>query len=122
MKKDSKSFVTQLLINTLVLLIVDKLFKGIYIDGLLNAVLLAFLLSILNKSVKPVLHLLSLPFTILTLGLFTFVINGAVLWIASWIMGDAFIISSFNTSILAAFVITICRLIVSNKTFMISIN
>jgi len=113
-KDNSRSFFIQWIINAFVLLIVDKLFAGIYIDGFTSALMLSLLLSILNWTVKPVLSIFSFPLTLLTLGLFKLVINGIVLSIASFVMGSSFVISSFTTAMFAALVIAILTSLVDN--------
>ena len=62
-------------ISALVILVSAYLLPGVHIDGLTTALVVAIVLGILNVVIKPILFILTLPVTILTLGLFTFVIN-----------------------------------------------
>lgn len=60
----------------------------IHVRGIMPAIIAAFVLSILNMLVKPVLTILSLPFTLLTFGLFSFVVNAAILQMTSFLWGN----------------------------------
>jgi len=72
----------------------------------------AAFLGLFNITIKPLLFVLTLPFNVLTLGLFTFVINGIVLFIVGSIMKD-WTIDSLWTAILAALIISIISLLVN---------
>ena len=69
------------ILNAVALLIVAYLLPGIVVTGFGSALIAAVVLGLLNMLVKPVLILLTLPVTIVTLGLFLFVINALVFWI-----------------------------------------
>jgi putative membrane protein len=94
------------ILKTLTLLVTAYLVPGFMIDSYLTALIVAIVLSVLNILLKPVLIILTLPFNIMTLGLFTFVINAVLLYIASQIV-RGFHIESFFTAIVAAIVITL---------------
>ena len=70
-----------LLINGLSLFLLSYLFKGIYIE-VSALVMMTVVFCILNTIIKPIIQLFALPFTIMTLGLFTLVVNGIVLNLA----------------------------------------
>ena len=76
-----KKFGITLVVNGLSLFIISQLFEGINIE-LSSLIILTLVFCVLNITVKPILKLLSLPITIITLGLFTFFLNGLVLWLA----------------------------------------
>ena len=99
-------FLIDLLIRALVLLLTTYIVPGFHIDSYTTAVIVALVLAILNLLVKPLLVLLTLPVTIVTLGLFYFVINAVLLIIASKVI-DGFRIDSFGTAILASIVIAV---------------
>lgn len=80
--------------------------SGIAIDKPLTLVLAAVLLGLCNAVVKPILILLTLPATVLSLGLFLLVINGAVLALVAWIL-PGFSIDGFWTAILGAIVVSL---------------
>lgn len=78
---------------------------------------MALVLSLINMSVKPILHLLSLPITGLTLGLFYLVVNTGVLYLSAWaangLFGAGFEIAAFDSGFVAAIVISIVSGIVN---------
>lgn len=77
----------QVVLNGIALLLASYLVPGIDYDGGLLYLLLAGLaIGLLNLLVKPLVTLLSLPLVVLTLGLFYLVINGAMLWLAAWLL------------------------------------
>lgn len=80
-------------------------------EAWVGIVLTALMLSLVNMTVKPILHLLSLPITFLTLGLFYLVVNTALLYVAAWaangLFGAGFAISSFGSGFIAAIVISL---------------
>ncbi len=93
------SLLTRLLINVLALLLVAYIIPGIVVDGFFTALIVALLLGLLNIFIRPILILLTLPITILTLGLFTFVINALLFWfVASFVEG--FEVSGFWIALL----------------------
>ncbi|OCA88194.1 hypothetical protein A8F94_10320 [Bacillus sp. FJAT-27225] len=87
------------------------------LTGLGAAIGASFLLSVLNIIVRPILILLTLPVTILTLGLFLFVINALTLMLTDKLMGSAFEISSFGMAFLVAIIISLVNLVVQKVVF-----
>lgn len=83
-----------LLLNGLALLAADYLIAGIQIKGIFSALLAALVLGLINTFIRPVLVVLTLPITLLTLGLFIFIINAFGFIIASWIV-PGFTVYSF---------------------------
>jgi len=71
------------LINALALIAATKFIAGFEVESFYAAVIAALILGLLNAIVRPILVLLTLPVTILTLGLFTFVINAGLVWFMS---------------------------------------
>lgn len=71
------------LVNGLMLLLVAYLFPSISLAGPFSALFTALLLGLVNALIRPVLLVLTLPITVLTLGLFTLVINGLLFWFVS---------------------------------------
>jgi putative membrane protein len=102
--------VWRLLINAAALWAATRVVPGISFDGdwrLLFVVALVF--GVINVSVRPVLMLLTLPFLILTLGLFTFVLNAMMLWLTSAIsnaLGLGFRVDGFIAAFFGALVVT----------------
>ncbi|MCX7213732.1 MAG: phage holin family protein [Burkholderiales bacterium] len=90
-------------INAGVLLLLPYLIPAVHIDDFVTALMVALVLGLLNAIVRPLLVILTLPITLLTLGLFLFVINGLMFWLASRLF-SGFHIDSFAWSIVAALV------------------
>ncbi|KRK99899.1 hypothetical protein FD04_GL000022 [Secundilactobacillus odoratitofui DSM 19909 = JCM 15043] len=78
------------------------------------ALLASLVLAILNALVKPFLMILSLPITVVTLGLFSIVINGLMLQLTAALVGQDFRFSSFGASMLVAVLMSLCNTIISN--------
>ncbi len=88
------------------------LFSGFEIASFGAAVLASLLLSIVNMIVRPILIVLTLPITILSLGLFLFIISALTLMLTASLMGDAFIIDGFFTAVLAAILIALAQTVI----------
>ena len=102
MKKGLSSFI----LTGLSFLFVTYILPNMYISGAFSLIVLTLFFGILNSLVKPVLQLLSLPITILSLGLFSFAINAIILKLAFMIVPGAHITGVFTT-IIAAFLISL---------------
>ena len=98
--------ILRLLITALSLFAISQLVPGISVSSFQTALLVAFLLAILNLFVRPVMLILTLPINILTLGLFTFVINGLMFWIVSFYV-PGFRVSTFSAAIIGALGVSI---------------
>ena len=94
------------LILTSGIIIASYLLEGIHVSGFFSAFLAAALLGILNVLFRPVLILLTLPINILSLGLFTFVINALMLMMVSGII-SGFEVHGFWTALLGSLIISI---------------
>jgi putative membrane protein len=99
-------FIAQLLISALSLGVAAYIVPGIHVDDLLTLLIAAFLLGIVNAIVRPILFILTLPVTIVTLGLFLFVVNAAMLALVAWIL-PGFSISSFGAAFLGWLIVFI---------------
>jgi len=94
------------LINALALIAVAYLMPSIQISSFGAALVAALVLGLVNAIVRPILVLLTLPVTILTLGLFIFVLNGLLFWmVGSWLEG--FWVGGFWAGVLGAIVFSI---------------
>lgn len=82
------------LINAVVILLMAYYLPGIAVSGFYAALIAALILGIINALIRPVLIILTLPVTILTLGLFTLVINALLFWFTSSIV-EGFVVSGF---------------------------
>lgn len=101
-------------LNAVALIAVAQLFDAFTLEGFGPALLASFILSILNVIVKPILVILTLPITILSLGLFLFVINAITLMITQGVMGSSFVINGFGTALIASVVISIINLLLNS--------
>ncbi len=90
-------------INALVLLALPYLLPGVHLRGFGQALLAALVLGLLNTLIRPVLLVLTLPINVLTLGLFTLVINGFLFWLTARLMGG-FEVAGFWWAVIAALV------------------
>lgn len=77
------SFIARLIINALALMLIAYLVPGVSIIHFGYAVLAAFVLGLVNALIRPIMLLLTLPINILTLGLFTLVVNALMFWLAA---------------------------------------
>lgn len=99
------------LLQAFALLAITYLVPGFQVDGLTTAVVMVFVLGIVNLVVRPVLVLLTLPITIVTLGLFTFVINFVLFWfVSSFIKGVAF--EPFSALLFAWFLYSVFGIVI----------
>lgn len=94
-----KNLIIKLLISALILIVGDYLFDSVSINGFMYAVILAIILGLLNSFVKPILKIFSLPLTIITFGLFSFVITAIIILIADALMGSHFETSGFLSAL-----------------------
>ena len=100
------TIILRLLWNALGLLLIANFVPGITVNGFYTALIAALVLGILNAIVKPILIVLTLPITILTLGLFSFVINAALFFFAASFI-DGFAVTSFWYALLGSFLMSI---------------
>lgn len=105
--------IAEWILRAIILLVTTYVVPGFHIDSFGTALLVALVLGALNLLVKPILIFLTLPATIITLGLFIFVINAILLEITSRLVGG-FQIDSFFTAILASIVITLVSMLLNS--------
>lgn len=89
------------ILNAVALLAVTYLLPSIQVDGFGSALLAALVLGFINTLVRPVLALLTLPITVLTLGVFYLVLNGLLFWLASALI-PGFQVNGFVSALLGA--------------------
>jgi putative membrane protein len=91
------------IINALSLLALPYLFATIQVDSFYTALIAALILGLINAVIRPILVLLTLPLSVLTLGLFIFIINGLLFWfVASFVQG--FYVAGFWPAVFGAIV------------------
>ena len=82
------NFIIRLLITAISAFLLSKILSGVHFDSFGSTIIFAILLGILNIFVKPILSILSLPITIVTLGLFSFVINALMILLTDYFMSS----------------------------------
>jgi putative membrane protein len=104
--------ITKFAINALALVVVTSIFKGIRLDNNQTLIATSVVLALVNTYLRPLVVSLTLPINILTLGLFTVVINAAMLEFVSWLI-PSFHIDTFWTAMGGALVISLISLLLS---------
>jgi len=99
-------FLIRLLVNAAAVFLAANLVPGIAISGFGAALLAGLLLGFVNAIIRPLLIVLTLPFTIVTLGLFIFVVNAICLALVAWLV-PGFTISGFWAALFGAIVISL---------------
>ncbi len=109
-------FLLKILITTVNAFILAYLLPGIEINSIYTALVVAFLLAVLDATVKPLLIILTLPITILTLGLFLFVINTLIILTADYFI-DGFKIDGFWHALLFSVLLSFFNSFVHKRAF-----
>lgn len=104
----------QLFLQTVAVLIAAYLVPGIYVDSLFTAFVLAIVIGLLNAIVKPILIILTLPATIMTLGLFLLIINAFIVYLAAQIV-PGFQVESTASAIIFSIVLWLVGLVLSTN-------
>lgn len=99
-------FIANWFLNALALFLVSKILPGIHLAGFWSALVAAAVIGLINALIKPLLLLLTLPITLITLGLFTFIINALLLLLASSLT-PGFKIDGFGTALLGSILLSI---------------
>ena len=100
-------------INAAALFLLPYLVSAVQIKSFVTALVVALVIGLLNTFIRPVLFVLTLPITILTLGLFTLVLNGLMFWIASRFI-EGFNVGGFWWAVLAALIYSIISWAISS--------
>ncbi|WP_373514144.1 phage holin family protein [Persicitalea sp.] len=96
----------RLVISTIAIIIAANLLDGVVITNVTTALVAAIVLGLLNAFVRPILQILALPITILTLGLFYFIINILMVYFAAALV-DGFSVSGFISAALFALIVAV---------------
>jgi putative membrane protein len=100
------AFLVRMLISAAGLWVASVLIPGMDISGMGTLLAAAFLLGLVNALVKPVLIFLTLPLTILTLGLFLLVINAALLGLVAWLL-PGFVLGGFFPALFGSLIVSV---------------
>lgn len=106
------NYIIRLIFSGIAVYLIPNYLKGISVDSITTAITVAFVMSLLNTFVKPILSLLSFPITILTLGLFYFVITVVVVYICAYFV-KGFRVEGFLPPLLFSFALSIVNWLVS---------
>ena len=101
------------LILTLAIMTAAYLFSGIHVNGFGSALFAALVLGILNAFFRPILLILTLPINVLSLGLFTFVINAVLLLMTSGVIGGL-VVDGFGSAVFGSLIISLVSLLLSS--------
>jgi len=99
-------FIVKVLVTACAVMLTAWILPHVDVDNFWTAIVVAFVLALLNAFVRPLLIFISLPATILTLGLFIFVINALIIIIASYFV-NGFVVDGFWWALLCSIVISI---------------
>lgn len=111
-----KKFIQSWFINTLAVLIAVYVIKEIHYEKPLDLFAASLCLGILNAVLRPVIMFLTLPILILTLGLFTLVINALLLYFVGYVLRPHFYVENFWSAFLGALIISVVSMILSMVT------
>ncbi|MEQ8358797.1 MAG: phage holin family protein [Cytophagales bacterium] len=103
----------RLLVNALSVYLTAYLLSGVVIEDFLYAIGVAILLAIVNTVIRPILIILTIPITILTLGLFLFVINVFMIMLVDWIV-DGFYVQNFWWALLFGIVMFFINVVLNS--------
>jgi len=99
------------LLSALALLAVTYIYSGVQINNFTSALIAAAVIGLLNMIVRPVLVVLTLPVTIVTLGLFLFVINALMFWAASGLL-NGFAVAGFAAALIGSLIYSLLNLVI----------
>ena len=93
------------------LLLVAHLYPGVVVNSFGAAMIAAFVIGLLNTLLRPILVLLTLPVTVITLGLFLFVINAVMFYFAASML-DGFQVTGFTAALIGSLIYTLCSMVI----------
>ncbi len=93
------------------LLLVAHLYPGVEVKSFGSAMIAALLLGLLNTLLRPILVLLTLPVTVVSLGLFLFVINALMFWAAAGVL-DGFAVTGFGAALVGSLIYSLCGMLI----------
>jgi putative membrane protein len=103
--------ITRWLLLAAALLLVANLYSGVSVTSFGSAMIAALVIGLLNTLVRPILVLLTLPVTLITLGLFLFVINALMFWAAASVL-DGFNVTGFAAALIGSVLYSLCAMVV----------
>ncbi|RKT01642.1 phage holin family protein [Chryseobacterium defluvii] len=107
------NIIIRLFITSIVAYLLTKILPGVHFEGFTSAIIFALVLGLLNLIVKPILSLLGLPLTIITLGLFALVINAVIILIADYFI-DSMVVDGFWWALIFSIALSIITSLVNS--------
>lgn len=104
------NLIIRLLLTAVAVVILAKFLPGVQVAGFTGAIIVAIVLALLNAILKPILIILTLPITIVTLGLFLLVINAIIILLAANFL-DGFSVNGFWTALLFSLLLSLMQAI-----------
>ena len=108
---DGMKLIVRWLLLAAALLLVAHLYTGVQVTSFTSALIAALVLGLLNTLLRPLLVLLTLPVTLLTLGLFLFVINALMFYAAAYLL-DGFGVSGFAAALIGSLIYSLCGMVI----------
>jgi putative membrane protein len=112
-RSNALRLVLKWLLNAAALLCVAYLYSGVVVSSFGAALAAAFVIGLFNMVLRPVLVVLTLPVTLVTLGLFLFVINALMFWAAASLL-DGFQVSGFSAALLGSLIYSLFGLVIDS--------
>jgi putative membrane protein len=109
------AFIIRIIVSAIVAFGLSYILKGVHINQFTTALLLAVVLAVLNAIVKPILIILTLPITIITFGLFLFVINAIIILLAGDLI-KGFSVDGFWWALIFSFLLSIITSVLYNES------
>ena len=100
------------LLSAAALLAVANLYNGVVVTSFTSALIAAFVIGLFNTILKPILVLLTLPVTFITLGLFLFVINALMFWAAASVL-DGFKVNGFVAALIGSLIYSVMSIVIN---------
>ncbi len=105
-----RTLLVKWLVSALAILFVGNFLPGIHVPDFTIALIVALVLGIMNAVIRPILLIITLPINILTLGIFTFILNGFMLWLVDFFL-VGIVIDGFWWAVIGAVVISLLTMI-----------
>jgi len=106
------SLLLRWIVNAGALLLVAYLYPGVHVQDFLAALVAALVLGLVNALIRPILVILTLPVTLLTLGLFLFIINAALFWLVAELV-SGFTVTGFWAALVGSILYSLITLVTS---------
>lgn len=107
------NYIIRLLVTGAIIYFIPNILSGVEVDTYITAIIVAFLMSVLNNFVKPILTILTIPITILTLGLFYLVVIVAIVYLCDFLV-SGFAVSGFLNALIFSFILSIANSVVGS--------